>query len=405
MTATRPVDHPGSAQRGRQDRIRLTRSVSFAIFLQLLTIYFWSSPVVAQSTYGSILGTVTDQKGEVIPSAKVTLNDRGKSTERTGVSNQSGDYGFTNVGPGLYDLTVEMSGFQTAHIENISLQASETKRVDASLVVGSAMQSVLVQGTEGAVLNTDVSSIAQTKTGQELIDLPVAIASRAQGSTSPMSTLTTQPGVQTDTNGNLSVMGSTPKMFEMTIDGISTIGAFNSAPISELFPSFNAIEEIRVNEVNASAEYGGVANISTVSKSGTNSFHGAGFENWQNQSLNATNPFSITKPALNLNDYGAYIGGPVLIPRLYNGHDKTFFFGAYEGLNLPKEQTVVESMPTQALRSGDLSAYSTPIYNPLHGKSLPRQHDSSVPDLKPGARCPQVFVSAPQYRRHRRHRK
>ena len=316
MTATRPVDHSGSAQGGRQHRIRLTRSFSFAIFLQLLTIYFWSSPVAAQSTYGSILGTVTDQKGEVIPSAKVTLNDRGKSTERTGVSNQSGDYGFTNVGPGLYDLTVEMSGFQTAHIENISLQASETKRVDASLVVGSAMQSVLVQGTEGAVLNTDVSSIAQTKTGQELIDLPVAIASRAQGSTSPMSTLTTQPGVQTDTNGNLSVMGSTPKMFEMTIDGISTIGAFNSAPISELFPSFNAIEEIRVNEVNASAEYGGVANISTVSKSGTNSFHGAGFENWQNQSLDATNPFSITKPALNLNDYGAYIGGPVLIPRL-----------------------------------------------------------------------------------------
>jgi hypothetical protein len=371
MTATRPVDHSGSAQRGRQDRIRLTRSFSFAIFLQLLTIYFWSSPAVAQSTYGSILGTVTDQKGEVIPSAKVTLNDRGKSTERTGVSNQSGDYGFTNVGPGLYDLTVEMSGFQTAHIENISLQASETKRVDASLVVGSAMQSVLVQGTEGAVLNTDVSSIAQTKTGQELIDLPVAIASRAQGSTSPMSTLTTQPGVQTDTNGNLSVMGSTPKMFEMTIDGISTIGAFNSAPISELFPSFNAIEEIRVNEVNAGAEYGGVANISTVSKSGTNSFHGAGFENWQNQSLNATNPFGLTKPALNLNDYGAYIGGPVLIPRLYNGHDKTFFFGAYEGLNLPKEQTVVESMPTQALRSGDLSAYSTPIYNPYTGNPYP----------------------------------
>jgi hypothetical protein len=266
-----------------------------------------STAALAQSTYGSILGTITDQQGGVVTAAKVTLNDRGKSVERTGVSNQSGDYGFTNVGPGLYDLTIEMNGFQSAHFENINLQASETKRVDATLTVGSALQSVLVQGTAGAVINTDVSSIAQTKTGQELVDLPVAITSRSLGSTSPMSTLTTQPGVQTDSSGNLSVMGSTPKMFEMTIDGISTIGAFNSAPITELFPSFNSIEEIRVNEVNASAEYGGVANISTVSKSGSNAFHGGAFENWQNQSLNAQNPFSLTKAALNLNDYGGYV--------------------------------------------------------------------------------------------------
>jgi hypothetical protein len=370
MKATHQVGHSSLVRRGQRDRIRRNRSFSFALLAQLLMIYCCSSTAaLAQSTYGSILGTITDQQGGVVTAAKVTLNDRGKSVERTGVSNQSGDYGFTNVGPGLYDLTIEMNGFQSAHFENINLQASETKRVDATLTVGSALQSVLVQGTAGAVINTDVSSIAQTKTGQELVDLPVAITSRSLGSTSPMSTLTTQPGVQTDSSGNLSVMGSTPKMFEMTIDGISTIGAFNSAPITELFPSFNSIEEIRVNEVNASAEYGGVANISTVSKSGSNAFHGGAFENWQNQSLNAQNPFSLTKAALNLNDYGGYVGGPVLIPKLYNGHDKTFFFGAYEGLRLPKEQTEVESVPTQAMRNGDLSVYPGPIYNPYTGNA------------------------------------
>ena len=357
MTATQKVDHSSCVR-------RLHR----VILAHLLFLYLAGSiTAMAQSTYGSIVGTIADPQGSAVPSAKVTLSDKGKSTERSGVSNASGDYSFTNVGPGVYDLTVEVSGFQTAHFEVINLQASETKRVDAALSVGSETQSVLVQGVSGAVLNTDVSSVAQTKTGEELIDLPVAITSRSQGSTSPMSTLTTQPGVQTDSSGNISVMGSTPKMFEMTIDGISTIGAFNSGPISELFPSFNSIEEIRVNEVNASAEYGGVANISTVSKSGSNRFHGGAFENWQNQSLNAQNPFSLTKPALNLNDFGGFVGGPVLIPRFYNGHDKTFFFGAYEGLRLPKEQTVVESMPTAALRSGDLSAYPGPIYNPYTG--------------------------------------
>jgi hypothetical protein len=370
MTATHKVDRSGFVRRGQQDLVGW--SLHRAILAQLFLIYVCSSTAaLAQSTYGSILGTITDTQGGVIASAKVTLSDVGKSTERTGVSNPSGDYSFTNVGPGLYNLTVEMSGFQTAHFANLGLQASETKRVDATLSVGSETQSVLVQALGGAVLNTDVSTIAETKTGQELVDLPVAITSRSQGSTSPMSTLTTQPGVQTDTSGNISVMGSTPKMFEMTIDGISTIGAFNSGPISELFPSFNAIEEIRVNEVNASAEYGGVANISTVSKSGSNNFHGGAFENWQNQSLNAQNPFSLTKAALNLNDFGGYVGGPLLIPRFYDGHDKTFFFGAYEGLRLPKEQTVVESMPTEALRSGDLSAYPDPIYNPYTGNPYP----------------------------------
>src|SRR5260370_11999094 len=136
-------------------------------------------------------------------------------------------------------------------------------------------------------------------------------------------------------------MGAMPNMFEMTIDGISTMGGFQSGPISELFPSFNAIEEIRVNEVNSSAEYGGVANISTVSKSGSNNFHGGAFENWQNQILNAQNPFSLTKPALNLNDFGGYGGGPLFVPKLYDGHDKTFFFGAYEGPRLPPEPTAL----------------------------------------------------------------
>ena len=195
----------------------------------------------------------------------------------------------------------------------------------------------------------------------------MAITTRASGSTSAMSTLTAQPGVQTDSAGNISVAGTLPTQLSMSIDGISTMGpgSFNgqggAGAISELFPSFNAIEEIRIGETINSAEFGGVADVTTISKAGTNSVHGGAFENLQNNDFNAADFFSHTAPELKMNNFGIYMGGPVVLPKLYNGRDKTFFFGSFEALRLPKSQPVVESVPTAAMRSGDLSAYSDPL--------------------------------------------
>ena len=222
-------------------------------------------------------------------------------------------------------------------------------------------QTVNVESSAGAIVDTDTSSIAVTKTGRELVDLPVAIATRASGSTSAMSTLTTQPGVQTDASGGISVAGALPTQLSVTIDGISTVGPRADGPLTELFPSFNAIEEIRVGEVINAAEFGGIADITTISKSGSNQFHGGLVENFQNNALNAGNTFSHTTPTLKMNDFGAFLGGPVLLPKLYNGHDKTFFFGSYEALRLPRDVVSIESVPSLALRQGDLSAYSAPI--------------------------------------------
>ena len=103
--------------------------------------------------------------------------------------------------------------------------------------------------------------------------------------------------------------------------------AAESGPVNELFPSFNAIEEIRVSEVVNPAEFGGVADIATISKSGSNSFHGGVFENVQNNAMNAANTFTHTTPVLKMNDFGIFLGGPISIPKLYNGRNKTFFFG------------------------------------------------------------------------------
>ena len=196
--------------------------------------------------------------------------------------------------------------------------------------------------------------IAETKTGRELVDLPVAIATRAAGSTSPISTLTTQPGVQTDANGNISVAGGNPSQLSLTIDGISTMGPKASEQLSagidpgifEMFPSFYAIEEIRISEQIGPAEYGGVADITTVTKSGTNSYHGGVFENFQNSELNASNTFTHTTPTIKMNNFGIYMGGPLSIPKLYDGHNKTFFFGSYEVLRRPNQTIEIQSVPS-----------------------------------------------------------
>ncbi|MCU1259799.1 MAG: hypothetical protein JWO80_2684 [Bryobacterales bacterium] len=137
--------------------------------------------------------------------------------------------------------------------------------------------------------------------------------------------------------------------------------AAESGPINELFPSFNAIEEIRVSEVVNPAEFGGVADIATISKSGTNSYHGGLFENLQNNAMNAANTFTHTTPVLKMNDFGIFMGGPVSIPKIYSGRNKTFFFGSFEALRLPRQVIQIENVPSIAMRQGDLTSLGGPV--------------------------------------------
>ncbi len=274
-------------------------------------------------------------------------------------------------------MSIQANGFKDQIFDHLVLQARDTQRIDASLAVGAASQTVEVQAA-GDVITTDTSGLATTKTTHELVDLPVAVYSRSNGSTSPLLTLSTEPGVQVDDNSNLVIAGTTPALMSFTIDGISSVDVENSGPIAELFPSFNSISEIRVSETNNNAEYSGVADVTTTSRAGTNDYHGGVFENLENTALTAGNPFT-GKPALHMNDFGGFAGGPVRIPHLYNGHDKTFFFGSYEGLRLPREFPLVESFPSLDMRNGNLWDYLVaqgggttplPIYN-YDGTQIP----------------------------------
>lgn len=313
----------------------------------------------AQSTFGTVLGSVKDPSGGAVPKAVVELTNVGTNATRTETTNEAGGYQFVNVEEGSYKVKITATGFQTIELTAFAMAARDVKRFDADMKLASQATVVTVEAT--SVLQTETSSVAETKGSLELTDLPVAIGSRSTGSTSAFSTLTAQPGVQIDNNNNITVAGATTSQLSFSIDGISSVGPGSTAgPLTEMFPSFNAIEEIRISENLNPAEYGGVADVTTVSKSGTNEFHGGAFENVQNNDFNAADTFSHVTPLIKMNDYGLYLGGPVILPKLYNGKDKTFFFGSFERLSLPKQVTQLLSTPTAAMRAGDLSAYLNP---------------------------------------------
>lgn len=325
----------------------------------------------AQSTFAILVGTVRDPSGGLLVSCVVTVENTGTSAKRSTLTDQSGNYTLPNLEPGMYTITMMAPGFQVANYAAIELLARQTVRIDGQLSLASQAETVNVTAEAAPVINTEVSNIAETKTGKELVDLPIAITSRASGSTSPMATLTTQPGVQTDASGNISVVGTKPSQLSVSVDGISSMGMRSSAPLAELFPSFHSIAEIRVSEVNNAAEFGGVSDITTISKSGTNSYHGGLFHNHINTAMNARNPFSTTVPKTIMNDFGFYVGGPLSIPKLYSGKDRTFFFAGYEGLKLPRETVLLQNVPSLALRQGDLSAISASFLDPTTGQPFP----------------------------------
>jgi Carboxypeptidase regulatory-like domain/TonB dependent receptor len=337
-------------------------------FISLILAY--ACTAFAQSTFGSFVGSVADPGGAAVPGCVVTATNNATMARRSTITDPTGNYVLVNLEAGTYEITVEAKGFSRAVFTNLVLESRQTMRINASLTVASQNEVVNVQASADAVITTDTSAIANAKQGKELLDLPIAIASRGSGSTSPISTLTTQAGVQTDSSGNLSVAGAKPSMLSVSVDGISSVSPRSSAPIAELFPSFGAISEIRVSEINNAAEFGGVSDITTTSRGGSNSFHGGLFNNFQNTALNARNTFSATVPKLDMNDFGVFVGGPVRIPHISRGKDRTFFFASYEGLRLAKESVLLQSVPSAALRTGDLSAYKS-FKDPDSGAPFP----------------------------------
>ncbi len=352
-------------------RIALRHRLSRAGAVALLSVIFSLSTAVAQSTFGTILGTVKDNSGAVVPNAKVRVTDTDENTNREVTANGNGDYEFVNTKPGHYKLEVSAAGFQDFTATELSLVARQTLRVDVSLQVGQVSTAVEVEAAAG-VITTETQTVQSSLDGNALVTLPGNVRG-AGGSTSPYALIAALPGVQPDDSGNFSIQGGIASMTQFSVDGISITNVGGNQPLNEAFPSMESIAEIKVQGVGNNAEFAEVGDVTTISKSGTNEFHGGLFWYHQNSALNATAFGQQTKPRLISNDFGASIGGPVLIPKLYNGKNKTFFFGTYEGLRLPRAETIQNEVPTQAMRNGDFSASGIIVKDPTTG--LPFAND------------------------------
>lgn len=330
----------------------------------------------AQSTQGTIVGTVRDQAGAVVPGAAVTLTSLGAGTVLTTKTNGSGDYKFVDLEAGSYNLAVEHSGFQKWVVDGLALAVRQELRVDASLAVGAVQQQVTVSGSTVSAIQTDSPTISSVFTADDALNLPVN--TRASfGGTSAYNILGALPGMQGDSaTGGFSLQGGLPYQLEVTVDGVTVKNPAGDSIIGDAFPSSESISEIRADGVLADAEYGDPGQVVVTTRGGTNELHGSAFLYYQSSAFDAiayTYPTTTTKPSLQGKTFGASLGGPVVLPHLYNGHNKTFFFGAYEGWRHPAQVVLLEKVPSTLMKQGDFSKYNaagfTGLRDPYTGTS------------------------------------
>jgi hypothetical protein len=354
-------------------RNSLYRSLGLALVTGLLGLMISASTAFAQSTFGTILGTVKDNSGAVVPNASIKATNTDENASREVSTNGSGDYEFVNSRPGHYKVEVTAPGFKQFAATKLALAARQTLRVDAILAIGQATETVTVNAETAGVIATDTQAVQSSFDGNTVLALPTNIRGSANGSTSPYWMLPTLPGVQSDNGGNFSIQGGLRQQSQFSVDGIATteVATYGNAPLEEASPSVEDIAEIKVQGVGSPAEFMSLGDVTTITKSGTNELHGALFWYHQNAALNATPYGSQTKPSLVSNDFGFRLGGPVLIPKIYEGKSKTFFFVDFEGLRLPQTSTITDQVPTQDMRNGNFSGTGTTIVDPSTGLPFP----------------------------------
>ncbi len=349
--------------------------------LFLLFIFGGGLTASGQSTFGSISGAVHDPQGALVPNANVTLHRQQSNTDRTVNTGADGQYTALNLDPGTYSVETHAAGFAPATAQNLSLDARQQLRFDIQLSI-SGKDSVTVNATDAGTINTDDAAISSALSPEAVLDLPANY--RGAGSTSPLNVIQTLPGVQPDSGSfppsasaspnatiKFSIQGGLPSQSETTVDGISAQNQTTNNIQSDAFPSAESIAEIRVDGVNNNAEYGQPGEITTVTKAGTDHYHGSVFWYFQNSAFDATPFGSVTKPKKVANDYGASIGGAV--PGLTRGRYKTFFFGTYEGLRFPQAATVHYVVPTVLEKQGNFSQEVTTLADPFTGTAYMNQ--------------------------------
>ncbi|HJQ27545.1 MAG TPA: TonB-dependent receptor [Blastocatellia bacterium] len=342
------------------------------ILLTLLTLWFaCAGAAFAQTDRGNITGTVTDPSGAVVSGAKVTATNLETNEVRETNTTDEGNFTLTELKAGPWKVNVEAQGFKTTTIEKIQVAVQVTRTVDVKLEAGTIGETVNVT-SEPPVIQADTVVRQSNVTERQVKELPLAVSAESGGRTplafifldSNVTAGTGTTGRGTDAS-NFRVSGGQGLGTEILIDGASTRRAQNGTFFSEVAPGPNAFQEFTVSTSSYSAEFGsstgGIVNFTI--KSGGNEFHGEGYELLRNEVLNANsfvnNFFGNPRPIDSQHDFGGNIGGPVWIPKIYNGRNRTFFFFNYEGYRFTQSETVMVTVPTAKMRTGDFSELLT----------------------------------------------
>ena len=361
--------------------MRLRRSFSFAVVLAVMTSMLCNLPLKAQSTFGSVRGATVDQTGSPIAGAQVTLHSLDENTDAVAVADGDGNFLFENLKPGHYKLTAVKDGFANGVVDQIQLASRQALRQEVKLVVASQTQTVEVSG-DAQLINTENAVLSSSEDNLALTTLPI----NSRAVSSPLGALATNPNVTMDSQGNINVGGSSSAQTGFSADGISTANVRANGALKDAYPSLEGIQEMNVTAFNNNAEFAQMGDVTFTTKSGTNQFHGSAFEYFQSDALDATIYNFASKAPKRFNTFGGSFGGPVYLPKLYNGQDKTFFFFDYEGNRKTTSAPELLLVPTQAERGGDLTgllASGTALLDPFTGAPYP---NNTIPG-GPGNPC------------------
>ena len=336
----------------------------------LLVILLSAGAMLAQSDRGTITGTVIDPAGAVVANAAIEARQMETGAVYQAASSNTGNYTLSQLPTGTYDLTVTVPGFKKFVRQNLVLPVAQTLRIDITLEVGSNTESVTVAAA-APLLKTESGELSHNVTTDSMDNLPVlgigTTGAGGAGIRNPYAVLQVLPGADWRPDTSIRLNGLPSNTESMRIEGQdSTNGLIYTQSMVQ--PSVDAIQEFAVQTSNFAAEYGQVGGgfFNVTMKSGTNDFHGSGYEYFVNEDLNAGVPFTnsgnghLLRPRARRNDFGFTIGGPVVLPKVYNGHDKLFFFFSFEQFR----ETVITNnvpttVPTLAYRNGNFSSALT----------------------------------------------
>jgi hypothetical protein len=321
----------------------------------------------AQSDRGQITGSVTDPGGALIPNAQIQVANQGTGIKFETKTTDTGNFTAPYLSAGIYDISVEIQGFKKFVQKGVRVQVAQTTTVDIQMQIGATSDSINVTG-DAPLLQTESAAQATTVSREQLNQLPLNFAIGQGAIRNPLSFAQLSPGASINGWNNIKVNGAPAGTFKIIFEGQDTTSALDGRVSDESQASVEAVEEFTLQTSNYSAEFGQVGGglFNFTSRSGTNQYHGSVYDYFVNEAFNAGIPFTnagnneLVRPRTRRNNFGGTFGGPVKIPKLYNGTNRTFFFLNYEKyLNKEGKYDGFGTVPTDAFRNGDFSAALT----------------------------------------------